>query len=551
MTKFKEYDKQKVNFLSKKNDLPQYVIKLLLNRNINEEEMLDFLIKDYKLSNPFLLNDMTKATDRILNAIDKGENIIIFGDYDVDGMIASTMLYNFLYQINANVSLHIPDRMKDGYGMSINQIIYLDEKKEANLIISVDTGITAFEPINEANKRGIDVIITDHHEISLDGLPEAFAIVNPKINKSKLSYLAGAGVAFYLVRALAFLISKKSQNKKPKIVDSLVFAMIATIADMVPLIGDNRLIVDKGISFLYETSNVGLNFLLDAIKFYDYPNAIDLSFKLSPILNAAGRLEKTDLVLELLTVRDLTINKISKEIVELNNLRKKMTEEQFQIAQELVDDTKNFIVVSSDKFHQGLIGLIANKLVEKYGKPSIVISILNEKEAKASGRGISGVNMKEIVIDKLSAFHQGGGGHEMAIGFSILNNQIEIFDKEINKLKYEEINFDKEVEIELMHEDLMDNEFKRYMQRLEPFGQSNPPPFVEVTFNKFSRYKSYKNNHFHFQIDNNVEVWFFFAKNEKSKIENISQSDCSFKVLGELISDGEKIKILGEKIEKV
>lgn len=164
MTKFKEYDKQKVNFLSKKYDLPQYVIKLLLNRNINEEEMLDFLIKDYKLSNPFLLNDMTKATDRILNAIDKGENIIIFGDYDVDGMIASTMLYNFLYQINANVSLHIPDRMKDGYGMSINQIIYLDEKKEASLIISVDTGITAFEAIKEANKRGIDVIITDHRD---------------------------------------------------------------------------------------------------------------------------------------------------------------------------------------------------------------------------------------------------------------------------------------------------------------------------------------------------------------------------------------------------
>ena len=294
--------------ISKKIKVDPIISKLLYNRGLkNEQDIYNFFLNE-KLDNPFLLPDLKKSVDRVLQALDDDEKIIIYGDYDVDGMISTCILFLFLKKINANVEIFIPNR-EDGYGLTEKNILKLYEENEASLIITVDTGSTAKGIDVYCNTLSIDLIITDHHEIIEDKLPsESFAIVNPKLIEEDhdLKRLAGAGVSYFLVRAI-----NSKLKKKEVLINYQVLAAIATIADMVPLIGNNRVIVKEGIGLLYETDIAGLNILLDSLKFYHYPNANNLAFNLIPILNSAARLNQSNVTLILLTDNNL----VSPEVV--------------------------------------------------------------------------------------------------------------------------------------------------------------------------------------------------------------------------------------------
>lgn len=570
MITFKEYDERLIRNTSRRLNIPSGIIKLLSNRGLHEDEqILDYLLKEYKFSNPYYLPGVKNAVERIQRALDNEEKIIICGDYDVDGMLATSMLYNYFESINANIDLHLPDREKDGYGLSVSQIEMLHSEKGAQLLISVDNGITAFDPARRASELGIDFIITDHHEPPSEGLPIAHAIINPKLLKNdplKLSNLCGGGVAFFLVRALDNKLfppkknedEKSKQKKKDRRVNSLVLAMIATIADMVPLVNDNRIIVDMGVRLLFETNLYGFNSLLDHLKFYNYPSSSDLSFKLSPILNAAGRLGKSEKTLELLTSNDLRSSTLVQDLININNQRKQMTEEQSSLAFELADKEialgRKILVLAHKDFHMGLIGLIANKVVEKYKRPAVVISV-GEESCKASARSIDGVSIKEVAIDKMEGFHLGGGGHNAAAGFSLSIDQVAPYVEKIQEFAdfdVDNINFNLELEISFEMADLEEKEIPHYLYLMEPFGMENAIPLVEVNnIPRFQKMNIYKGGHLRMMLTPKIELlYFFMSKEQILEIKRIESLDLPFKVYGEITSpDGERIQINAKKIE--
>ena len=390
------------------------------------EEYL-FPKKEY-LHNPYLFRDMDKTVARILNAIRNQEQIVIYGDYDCDGICSSVILFDTLSYLGGHVITFLPDRFVDGYGMNITRMKQLIQQG-AQLIITVDNGIVAFDEVEYANRRQVDVIITDHHTPDVK-LPEAFSILNPKITYDSYPYeeLCGAGVALKLAEAL---LNENLPN------ELLVLACIATIADIVPLTGENRTITSIGLELLPKSNNVGLNELISLAGLnIQAITSGTISFQIAPRINAAGRLYSAADAFKLLTTKDpQEAREIAEKLEQANNERKNIEETLFNEAESTIltgiSKNRNVIFINIKDAHEGVIGIVAGKICEKYNRPTIVCSESNSL-IKASARSIQGINIHDLLAHGYDLYEK-FGGHSQAAGFSISTEKYPILVERIEQ----------------------------------------------------------------------------------------------------------------------
>ncbi|MBQ7986259.1 MAG: single-stranded-DNA-specific exonuclease RecJ [Clostridia bacterium] len=484
--KNKALSKEEIEEFSALSGVGPAMAVILLNRGIKTPKAVNSYMKKSleDIHNPFMLDGMEEAADRILSAIEKKEKIVIYGDYDVDGITTTATVYKFLKSQGADVSYYIPDRFSEGYGINILAINKM-ARDGAKLMITVDCGITAVGEVEFAKTQGLDIIITDHHTCR-EELPKAVAVINPKRadNSYPFSGLAGVGVAFKLVLALAIRLGMNTREVFMEYVDMVA---LGTIADVVPLIDENRVIADKGINSTINTKNKGMRALMELAgaggKSVD---ANSVAFFASPRLNAAGRLESASLSVELMICDD---DKRAKEIAEhldsLNTQRKeieqKIFEEAYKKAEEMGED-KLVYVISGENWNHGVIGIVASRIAEMFYRPCILISVENGK-GKGSGRSVPEMNLFDALSDSeelLTAF----GGHSQAAGLSIAEDNIEEFTKKINE--YAKKNIDVaglvpklEIDCNLSGASVT-MQAAKMIEALAPFGEGNEIPVFSM-----------------------------------------------------------------------
>ncbi len=485
-------------YISKKYALSELVSKLIINRNITSDEMIrSYINPDFdKFHEAREMKDLEKSVDILRDKIESQKKIRIVGDYDVDGVISSYILYSALKRCSANVDYEIPDRIKDGYGINMN-IIKQAKEDGVDTILTCDNGISAIDQIKYAKELGITVIVTDHHDIPFvekeNNVREfislsADAVVNPKQSECnyKFEQLCGAGVAFKLVEVLyeTFNIDKRECYK------FIEFLAIATVCDVVDLIDENRIFVKKGLELINSTTNLGLQELIRECELTEKTLSVyHLGFIIGPCINASGRLDSAKRGLELLLSDDEEeAVKLAKELVRLNEERKDMTMRGVEAAVEIIEKSgmvsdKVFVIYIPD-IHESLAGIIAGRIKEKYNVPTLVITKA-ESGVKGSGRSIEEYNMFEELIkckDLLEKF----GGHPMAAGFSLKEENIDEFRKRLNEntiLKDEDllrkVTIDSVLPLDSISYDVIND-----LERLEPFGKSNSKPlFAEKNIN--------------------------------------------------------------------
>ena len=543
-----------INAIKKFFGLPSMIATLLFNREISsEKDVYSYFNKDYNLTNPFILPGMKTAIKRIKKALISDEKILIFGDYDVDGMMAASMLYLYFNRINANVEIYIPNRKSDGYGLNDNTVKKIIDEYSADLVISVDTGITAKNEVKKLKEYNIDVIITDHHDVQLEKLPSALSIINPKMLKkdiNNIKSLSGGGVAFYLLRAINSTIFSKGNRQK--IIDYLVLATLTTISDIMSLKGDNRVIVHTGLNYLFETNIVGLNIILDFINFYEYPSSKDVAFKLIPIINSAGRIGDPQMVVDLMTEESLVAFEKAKILLNLNSKRKNLSKEYFEaIENKVLDQKSNHYIFIEDKDYEiGMIGLLATRICYQEMKPTIIIGgVDDEGERKVSIRSLKGVELSSF-IEEVKDIAQ-GGGHDYAVGLSLKDDNVKTlldrFDK-YTKNKNVEESLDVEYNISISD---IDDDIVKLLYHMEPFGKNNKTPIIKIAdINEIQDAKIIKKEHFKLKIADNIECLAFFAdKSLFSKYNKIISEELKFSIIGEVNSSGSNLKILIKDIE--
>jgi single-stranded-DNA-specific exonuclease len=400
---------------------------LLMNRNISDYETFFSMGKE-RLIDPYLLSDMQKSVERIKNAITNQEKIIIFGDYDCDGISSIAVLYRSLKKLNAFISYDLPDRFNEGYGLNeraVKDII----KAGYKLVITVDNGITCKPEIKQLQDAGIDCIITDHHEPG-EEIPEAFAIIHPKLSPNyPFKEIAGVMVAYKLASALL-------DDDLDELFD---LVMIGTIADLMPLENENQAMVNLGIEQIKNTTNIGLKKLLDYSNL-DIINVTAIAFKIAPKINSSGRLNKAKEAVELLITEDIKrANDLIVDIEKNHDLRKKLTEDAFLVCEELVNPNDSVIVVASKDLHEGVIGICAQRLVEKYQRSTIVLNIDNDNLAKGSARSFGDANILEMLNLNANLLER-YGGHSQAAGLQLYVENLEAFKKALNSIEIKETN---------------------------------------------------------------------------------------------------------------
>ena len=486
----KQFNQEDLNFIKDNYSLDEITSKLLSIRKIKKEEINSFLnplIKNF-LPNPNILLDMEKATTRTFKGILNGDKIGIFGDYDVDGATSTALIGNYLSELNLEYEIYIPDRKKEGYGPSIKSFKKLIDKG-VKLIFTVDCGTLSFEAINFAKENNIDVIVLDHHQSEIK-LPKAFSIINPNRfdDSSDLKYLCAAGVAFIFLVALNRELRKKEwflQNKvrEPNLINCLDLVSLGTICDVVPLKGLNRAFVKQGLKIIKSKKNLGIKTLLDICKIETNPTIYHLGFMLGPRINAGGRVGKCSHGANLLLGKNpQNTFKLASELNEYNKERQILEKD---LLQKILNETKDYsndpvLILSGENWHEGIIGIVAARLKDKFNKPVILISIEGDT-GKASARSIVGFDIGSVII---SATQDNillkGGGHKMAGGFSIKVEKIDEFKKLIFK-KFQTINEDLSKDKPLFLDSIISPsavnlEFFNKVSLLSPFGSGNPEP---------------------------------------------------------------------------
>ena len=434
---FKKFNRTETISLAEKYSLSDIVAKLLSIRkkNINNFDLfLNPKIKNH-LPNPFVLKDMDIATKRTCSAVFKNEKIGIFGDYDVDGATSTAILAKYFKSINNEIFTYIPDRQKEGYGPSAVGFQKLI-KKGVKIIFTVDCGTLSYEAIKFASEKKVDVIVLDHHQSEIN-LPKALAIINPNRydEKSGLEYLCAAGVCFIFLIALNKKLRDKDWflNKKinePNILNFLDLVSLGTVCDVVPLVELNRAIVKQGLKVMKKRSNLGLKTLYDLCKIESEPTTYDLGYKLGPRINAGGRVGKSSHGAELLISNDP--QKAFQIAIDLDksNLERRSIES--ILSDEINEEVKKFhnhpvLVISGKGWHEGVIGIVAARIKDKYQKPTILIS-LNKNIGKGSARSVVGFDIGcEVIKAVQKKVLEKGGGHKMAAGFTIKEENISFF----------------------------------------------------------------------------------------------------------------------------
>lgn len=464
---------------------PVMVAELLCRKGCRtREEIHEFFYPNLSgLHDPFLFEQMDKAVTRILQAIDNKETILIFGDYDVDGTTATALLYLGLRRVGGLIDFYIPHRMIDGYGLSINSLDQL-QASGAKVIISVDCGVNAIEEISALNEMGIETIVTDHHNPK-ETLPEAYAIINPKLPGTSYPFphLAGVGVAYKLLMAIYQRLGIDSPDNILKYMDLVA---VGTIADIVPLTDENRIFASIGLRHLIEKKNLGLN-ALTQISNLNQKNldTTDIVFGIAPRINAAGRMGSAAVAVDLLIATDEEKSLELAEVIEQqNSLRQQEDQKTFIEACDIIEKKYKdlthtpVMVISSDDWHQGVIGIVASKLVEKYYRPVIMISF-KDGFGSGSGRSVADYDLFEalkVTEHNLHSF----GGHKYAVGLTIYQEYIDRFENELSRYIGENLQLDKvkpplKIDHELELYDITDN-LMAWMERFAPFGPENNQP---------------------------------------------------------------------------
>lgn len=463
---------------------------ILANRDIIDPNKIDMYLNPSldKLHDPFLLNDMDKAVDLIIETMKNGGEIRIFGDYDQDGIASVMTLMDGLLFYYDNISYDIPHRVDEGYGISSKMSDKAIEDK-VSLVITCDNGITGFDQIDNLRKSGVDVIVTDHHQIHKEEndewvdqiLPNANAVINPKRLDSTYPFddLCGAGVSFKLIQGLY----KKLDGDEYYLYSLLEYVAMGTVCDIVSLTDENRIFVIEGLKRLNHTEKIGLKALLDESSWDREVDEYTIGFILGPLMNSTGRLKSAKLAIDLLVEEDIDkIYEMAADLVKLNNERKNLTETAFNKSIEIIEnnsyDKDDVIVIYAQGLNESVCGIVAGRIKEKYYRPTIVLT--NAKEdgiAKGSGRSIDAYNMYEKISpykEKLESF----GGHPMACGLSIRIDQIDDFRKYLNdtsKLnkndKNKSINIDTQIPISKLS-----LEFAENLDKYRPFGKDNERP---------------------------------------------------------------------------
>ena len=468
--------------LSKKINISPEISQILNNRGIENEKDAEIFMNpslEY-LRDPFLMKDMKKSTERIKKAIENKERIYIYGDYDVDGVSSTSILYLYFKSIGFPVKYYIPNRLEEGYGINEDAIKKIHDDG-CDLIITVDCGITSVKEVELANELGIDVIITDHHECQSE-IPDAYAIVNPKQEDCNYPFdmLCGCGVAFKMIQALT-----DEEEFKTSMFDYLEIVTLATICDIVPLIDENRIIVKNGLKLMKEGKNLGLRELIKVCGIETNKiGSSHIGFSIGPRINASGRLGYSYLGVQLFTTDNEDEAKEIANILEGKNIERQMIESKmYKEAEEILSSDERFkddkvLVIAKEGWQHGIIGIVASKLTEKYYKPTILLTI-EDGEATGSARSIKGFSIFDALVsckDLMNKF----GGHEQAAGLALDAKNIDELRVRINEIA--DYNLSKEDLIENIKEeyelkedsatlDLVDN-----LHKLEPFGLSNPSP---------------------------------------------------------------------------
>ena len=453
---------------------------ILAARGITDPtEALTLLAGEEELSDPMLLTDMDKACARILEAIDKEQTIVVYGDYDVDGVTATALLYQHLKGMGASVKCMLPSREGDGYGLSKNAIQSIHDKG-CQLIVTVDNGISALEEAEFAASLGVDLIVTDHH-LPHDALPKAVAVVDPRRadDHSPFKGLCGAGVAFKLCAALDGCPPEEMLDYCGDL------AAVGTVADVMPLTGENRTLVKAGLKLLQQTDRPGISALLEEVGLEGKPiTAENVSYAIAPRINAAGRMDNAVTALQLVLCEDEErAAELAHKLNEINVARQETEQEIVKAAQQQLDAEPailedRVILIWGRDWHPGVIGIVASRLVEKTGRPVIVVSVDEHGEGKGSGRSVQGFNLHECIAsceDILLRF----GGHAMAAGLSVREENLPELRRRLNEWAAREcaVLFTPPLECDLsIHLDRITVESVRRLEQLAPYGAENPTP---------------------------------------------------------------------------
>jgi single-stranded-DNA-specific exonuclease len=470
------------------------LVQVLYNRGLRTaEEVTAFLARtDAIKENPYRLRDMSEAVTRIVRAIEKNEVICVYGDFDADGVSATVLLVNALQSAGARVGPYIPDRVDEGYGLNLEAIERI--ASQATLIITVDCGIRSVAEVERAVALGVDVIVTDHHTVG-PVLPPALAVINPRRKDcpSRFDRLAGVGVAYRLAQAVLRAVaqhkwSRISADQTGEIEQSLLdLVALGTVADMMPLLGENRTLVTHGLAQLNQTQRPGLVALLQNSDVR--PGAVDtnmISFRLAPRINAAGRLAHARLAYRLLRTHDpVEAYTLTQELEALNEERQRLTREAQQVAEEQVAEQaaadQPLLVVASPHFKPGIVGLVAGKLVERFYRPAVVIE-QGEGESRGSARSITELDIS-AAFDEVSHLLVRHGGHKRAAGFTVTTRRLEEFTKALHEVAARELSRHPELRPNLTVDVAVPCEalnwgLQEQFARLEPTGYENPLPLL-------------------------------------------------------------------------
>ncbi len=498
---YNSVDKNLIEETAYKHNMPKPVAELMLKKGISSpDDIENFFNGSLKsLRNPFEISDMEKAAERIAKAVMNHERICIYGDYDVDGITATALLYIFLMQCGANVSYYIPNRLEEGYGLNKEAVKEIAARK-TNLIITVDCGISAVQEVLEASIHGMDIIITDHHQPSKELPVAAYAIINPMREDDTYpnKTLAGVGVAFKTVMALRFVLKKYDFFKQevPNIRNLLDIVTLGTIADVMPLVDENRIFVRHGLELMSgENVRIGIDELKKTVESLSASKKMktsNIGFQLAPRINAMGRMASSEKSFKLLVTQNRSEAKqLALELDNENKYRQMIERDILQQTYDLIEknqyaELQSGLVIASDNWHPGVIGIVASRVVDKYFKPTVILTEDNGVY-KGSARSIPGFHLYDG-LSSLSDILISFGGHKYAAGVKLEKKNLEEFRNRFNEvvktsLKEEDFIPEIYIDAEIDSKDIT-NEVMQWLEKLEPYGQGNKEPvfFMKKVF---------------------------------------------------------------------
>ena len=533
----KNPEKEIVQLLSSELKISEFLSAFLVNRNISNLEDADIFLKPTldKLPNPFLLKDMEKSTSRIIQSIESGEKIIIYGDFDCDGVTSTTILFSFLKAVDANVEFYIPERIEEGYGINLNSIKSLADKG-AKLIVTTDCGISESELVERCKDLNLDFIITDHHTVP-EIKPNSFSIVNPKQEDCEYPFkeICAAGVVFNFIMALRHKLRDEGYFEfiqEPNLARYLDLVAIGTIADSMPILGVNRIFVQNGLKEIPKTERIGLLAMLKNEK--ESYTTRDVSFEIAPKINATGRVGKASNAVKLLIEDDETKIDSLLGIIEQDNKKRRLIQDKVSLeamvqAESIIKENPeiNSLVLYAENWHPGVIGIVASKIVDRFKRPCAVLSIKDEV-AKGSLRTSNNINLFEVLKDCKSSLIQ-FGGHAGAAGITIKTLEINNF-KELFKLSIQNYEYDFSEKIDIDFEvsfDKIDNDLLADIKKVEPYGKENSPPIFLTKNTKVVGVKILKEKHLEVVLNSNDinrrAIWFNYNTGilQGQKVESI------------------------------